>query len=810
MRDFMIMVLECSAGMSALALLYMILAPLLSRRYSEKWRYYTWLVIVIGLIIPFRPHFGSAVIRVDMSGEPGVRSVERAEYGRSEMENATAADRYDDFIDIEKTGENHSFWEPNTAPFAGNAANAAETPKISAIFPKLSLWEIVTAVWLLGLIVSLAYHAVNYLRFAKTANRWSQKVEDEQTLSLFCGLKTEMGISEAKKIALESCPLVGIPLLIGITRPRILLPEIDLNRSELQFILKHELTHYKRKDIWHRLLLIIAAAIHWFNPFVYLMIKAVDISCERSCDAEVIRGTNMETRWKYGNTILDVAKYRRKAKTLLATHLNDGKKGMKSRLSAIMDAGRKRGGVIIACVIVVAVLATGLLLAVNTSKPLDNTPKQDKGLQADAEGNSTPLNYLEQLPETDTLVLWRNYANKWLLDPAVNIFKEMYPNVKVEVRDFENDPNSYWTLLETELPAGKGPDLILSSANDFFDIYKVMDTDVFCDLNDFIESDHDFNLDEYKKVVLDSGIYKNKRYIMPLSYDTNVLITTDETLEAEGINNIDNLHSFDGLVEEIKTYLNRYTSTKFVYDWQFQGINMFFPWCGLQYIDYENKTLNVDGDDFRKVMEAYKDIYRQDMELAELPSVTYIRDTTDALLTGKSIFGRIRSWHIFTYTFGALENNGYSPVYFNFSSINREKGARVTSMAVISNASQNKLNAYAFLKILLSEQIQGNPKDVTITEFPVLESAVGIHAIYRFEDSKYSQYEDRLIPLSSEEIMRDFSNLTDEIEYSTLILYTNQVESIIFNDMLPYFKSEDTYANCLNKLRNELELYLSE
>ena len=493
----------------------------------------------------------------------------------------------------------------------------------------------------------------------------------------------------------------------------------------------------------------------------------------------------------------------------LTTQLNDGKRTMKKRLTSIMDAGRKRGGVIIAVIVVLAVLGTGLILAINTGRPLDDTPERDMESQTDEKGNEITLNALEQLPETDKLVLWRTDTNKWLLDPAVNIFKTMYPDVKIDVRDFENDPNSYWTLLETELPAGKGPDLILSSTNDFFDIYKVMDTDVFCDLNDFIESDPDLNLGDYKKVVLDSGIYKGRRYIMPLSYDTSVLITTKEILAAEEID-IDNLQSFDGLVEETKKYLDRYASTRFVYDRQFQDINMFFPWCGLQYIDYENKTLNVDGEDFRKVMDAYKDIYRQDMELGELPSVMYARDTADALISGKSIFGRIRSWHSFTYTYGALENNGYSPVYFPVPSINGKRGARVTSMAVISNASQNKLNAYRFLKILLSEQIQGNPQDVTITEFPVLESAVGIHAKYRFEDSERRQYEDRLIPLSSEEIMRDFSDLTNEIDYCTLILYTDQVEAVISYSMLSYFKGEDTYENCLNKLRNDLELYLSE
>lgn len=53
MQNFMIALLTCSVSMSALALFYMAVTPLLARRYSAKGRYYAWLIIVIGLIIPF-------------------------------------------------------------------------------------------------------------------------------------------------------------------------------------------------------------------------------------------------------------------------------------------------------------------------------------------------------------------------------------------------------------------------------------------------------------------------------------------------------------------------------------------------------------------------------------------------------------------------------------------------------------------------------------------------------------------------------------------------------------------------------------
>ena len=66
MHNFIITLLICSVAMSTLALMYMAATPYLAKRYCEKWRYYAWLIIFIGLIIPFRPQFDFAVFRVEM------------------------------------------------------------------------------------------------------------------------------------------------------------------------------------------------------------------------------------------------------------------------------------------------------------------------------------------------------------------------------------------------------------------------------------------------------------------------------------------------------------------------------------------------------------------------------------------------------------------------------------------------------------------------------------------------------------------------------------------------------------------------
>jgi len=289
MQSFMITLLTCSVIMSALALTYMAVTPLLAKRYSVKGRYYAWLVIVVGLIIPFRPHFDNAFVKVDVPSGTAAPIIQ--------VGNGT----------------------PVTIP-----AENATLPSTSLSF---SWWQIAAVAWLAGVIIYLSYHVLKHYRFTKMARRWSEKIVEEKTLTLLQNLKTEIDIS--KQINLYLCSSVGTPMMIGFANPRILLPKADIAQDELCFILKHELFHYKRKDLWYKCLVLIETAIHWFNPVVYLMAKAINVQCELSCDAEIVRRADADTRQHYSETIIGIVRYQSKLKTALSTNFYGGKKGMK-------------------------------------------------------------------------------------------------------------------------------------------------------------------------------------------------------------------------------------------------------------------------------------------------------------------------------------------------------------------------------------------------------------------------------------------------------------------------------------------------
>lgn len=327
MRDFMIMLLICSVTMSVLGAAYMAFTPFLAKKYSPQGRYYAWLVIVLGLIIPFRPQFDDPFVKVIPT---------------------------DAAMLIFQVGGGTQSAAPRAAGYP-----LAASPHIS-----LAWWRMIAAVWALGMAAFFVYHLVKHCRFLKMTKRWSGRITEEEILRLFQSIRAELGIS--KEVGLYWCASVGTPLLVGFARPRILLPKIAFAQDDLHFILTHELIHYKRKDLWYKSLVLLAAAIHWFNPLVFLIARAVDAQCEMSCDSEVVNRADADTRQRYSEAIISVVKYQSSMKTALSTNFYGGKNGMKKRIFSIMDTQNKKAGAAVLCGVLVLTLGTGAAFAANT------------------------------------------------------------------------------------------------------------------------------------------------------------------------------------------------------------------------------------------------------------------------------------------------------------------------------------------------------------------------------------------------------------------------------------------------------------
>lgn len=143
------------------------------------------------------------------------------------------------------------------------------------------IFTITSALWAIAAAVLLGLVAVSYvqtLRQSHRAEHW----------------KDNLYLSEQ----------VTGPMVCGILRPRILLPRSYENR-ELGWILAHERTHIRRLDNLWRLLGLITACLHWFNPLIWLFLKWFLADLELSCDEAVLRRCTAEERKTYAHTLLN-------------------------------------------------------------------------------------------------------------------------------------------------------------------------------------------------------------------------------------------------------------------------------------------------------------------------------------------------------------------------------------------------------------------------------------------------------------------------------------------------------------------------
>jgi len=334
MKQFLLSFLLTSLTTSILVILLSLLFALFKTRVSARAKYVIWFLVLLSFLFPFRPQFGSGLIR--MNAGSTINTV------------ATQV-------------------PSGTAQVASQVSENTIEPNLWQTFLNLPWFEILIAIWLLGFIFSIARYAYSYILFRKMLKRWGTPVEDEEALAQLQKIQEEMGIKN--KIRLLHYPMSQSPMLIGFRDILIVLPESDYTEEELQLVFRHELTHYKHYDVLVNLLAILVKSLHWFNPIVRLACRETQEVGEMYCDHDVLNDQDMHYRTFYGETILTMIDRSKKTPIALTTCFYSEKFNLKRRIVSIMDSRLPKK--LLSTVFVVAVsillLLTSSVFAIETS-----------------------------------------------------------------------------------------------------------------------------------------------------------------------------------------------------------------------------------------------------------------------------------------------------------------------------------------------------------------------------------------------------------------------------------------------------------
>ena len=327
MIEFMNQLFHISCIMAVIAAVYILAGALASGKYFAGDFYCAGKMILIGFIIPFRP-------RIKIFFPMGSTSILCSE-GTGSLQNVFAAL-------AEKTGGDGTVFIPAPA--------AAVSPVMIVFF-----------IWLFGFFVVLFYHVMKYVSFKRMVERWSGDIADARILEAFREIKNQLGITSYLQI--RKCACISSPMLIQLLKPAILLTDAQMAREDLLLVLRHEMIHLKRKDLWYRWALLLAVAINWFNPTVYAFSRAFTCFCELSCDELVTENMPEAGRYRYSMIIIHLAGCKAKSNTLFSSFSCGGKKYMKNRLFSIMSTGKKRLGTAVFAICFLSIFCAGMVFA---------------------------------------------------------------------------------------------------------------------------------------------------------------------------------------------------------------------------------------------------------------------------------------------------------------------------------------------------------------------------------------------------------------------------------------------------------------
>lgn len=211
-------------------------------------------------------------------------------------------------------------------------------------------------VWLGGALVILVILFILYY-LAAGKLRCAELIRDTDILNTYKDLQLKKD-----KFPWNACgrlyrsDQVQSPVLVGVFRPRIILP-LELDRQALQYALRHELAHVQRKDNFWKMVSLLAVCLHWFNPLVWLSFYLADQDREMACDARVLKGLAGEERKQYAEALVGLAA---KQQTVLTAF---GGTAVKRRIAGIINY--KRMPLVMTAVTTVICLVLGLLLLIN-------------------------------------------------------------------------------------------------------------------------------------------------------------------------------------------------------------------------------------------------------------------------------------------------------------------------------------------------------------------------------------------------------------------------------------------------------------
>ena len=224
---------------------------------------------------------------------------------------------------------------------------------------------------------------------------------------------------------------------------------------------------------------------------------------------------------------------------------------------------------------------------------------------------------------------------------SVDKFNSGRDTGKINIRTFFTDEiQNYRDILLSELSNGTGPDIIVVYSYYTPNITQYLTLDAFYDINELIGKDEAFKLEDYDNRILDSGVKDGKRYLVPLSYTVDALLSTKEAMQFHDLNKEKKILSLDDIHTLSKSFTSQ-DGTVFINSLPYMGYINFF-------VDPIKQTASFDTEEFRIFRVTYGvnyDISCPDTYNDVCAGGNIMRNTNADISRDENTFSRLPGYH---------------------------------------------------------------------------------------------------------------------------------------------------------------------
>lgn len=226
------------------------ISKFVGKHFRKTWRLSVWMIIGLSAVFPFGL-FSILLRKTDLISNVNDTSsvLERFHYNLPVSGKASFAD----------------------------IVNASEPTFLYSIINTIPHW--IGIIWIGGMLIQALLIIFHYHSFCKVVFEHARPLETQIEAPFLKGKTPPVFVNTYLPSSITT----------GILNPKIIMETDNMASEEFKVVFSHECMHYKRHDLWKKLLFQIVMITHWYNPVMRKLPDMARNDIELCCDESILK-----------------------------------------------------------------------------------------------------------------------------------------------------------------------------------------------------------------------------------------------------------------------------------------------------------------------------------------------------------------------------------------------------------------------------------------------------------------------------------------------------------------------------------------